>query len=421
LKVGLAKRSLLNGLRFRRWYLSMSIPQKNGCQWALSLISVTLLSLAFAGGGCATTGRKTGDATDTGSSQSAPGSLRSRPTEPATAEKRAEIYAHYATALVEDFNHHPEAAAHEFYQAAALDLANDELVVEAAQCLLENKQNEKALKLLNRAARAPDASGLIFLWLGKTHAQMSHTNAAIKASQTALKKMPVSSAPYEQLVQLYIQNSQNKAALQLLNDAAKKAGNTPEFALEIAELHLANRRLFTNDAPAFKARVAGLLDVAAKKLPDTPSLRLRLAEAYSSIDENEHALEIYTALYERNASLPGLRERLTDFYVRTGRPQQASELLEKLVREQPLNPEAYYLLGHLASESKDYQKAADNFRKCILLNPENQSAYFDLAAMQIALNQPNNALQTLEPIRERSKQNFLVEFYTAIAYNQLKD
>ena len=181
------------------------------------------------------------------------------------------MYAHYATALVEDFNHRPEAAANEFYQAASLDPTNDELVVEAAQCLLENKENEKALKLLNRAARAPDASGLIYLWLGKTQAQMSNTNAAIKASQTALKKMPTSSAPYEQLVQLYIQNGQNTAAIQLLNDAAKKAGKTPEFALEIAELHLANRRLFTNDAPAFKSRVADLLNVAAKKLPDNPA------------------------------------------------------------------------------------------------------------------------------------------------------
>jgi tetratricopeptide (TPR) repeat protein len=378
-----------------------------------------LLVLAGAGGGCSTVGQKAGNPRDSGSPETAPG--HSRTTEPATAEKRAEIYAHYATALVEDFNRRPEAAANEFYQAAALDPTNDELVVEAAQCLLENKENEKALKLLNRAARAPDATGLIYLWLGKTQAQMNNTNAAIKASQTALKKMPTSSAPYEQLVQLYIQSGQNKPAIQLLNDAAKKAGKNAEFALEIAELHLANRRLFTNDAPAFKSRVADLLNVAAKNLPNNPVLRLRLAEAYSSIDENEHALEIYTALYEQNPSLPGLRERLTDFYIRTGHPQQASELLEKLVREQPLNPEAYYLLGHLASESKDYQKAADNFRKCILLAPENQSAYFDLAAMQIALNQPNTALQTLEPIRERSKQNFLLEFYTAIAYNRLKD
>src|SRR4029453_13561296 len=102
---------------------------------------VALLALVLAGCGTASN-----------SNRQASGTERAAPALSAAAvERRGEAHAHYATAVVHDWNEEWEQAAEE-YSAAALGYPEDMvLVLDASQRLMQLKQPDKALEVLTKA------------------------------------------------------------------------------------------------------------------------------------------------------------------------------------------------------------------------------------------------------------------------------
>jgi tetratricopeptide (TPR) repeat protein len=126
-------------------------------------------------------------------------------------------------------------------------------------------------------------------------------------------------------------------------------------------------------------------------------------------------------LLERIPAWPGLREKLAELYLRKQDRQKAAEQLEAVIRNNPTHLQAYYLLGSIAFEDKNPKQAAEYFTKAMLLNPNFEPVYYDLAGAQINLNKPYEALATLDKARIKFQQGFVGEFYTAMAYTKLKD
>jgi tetratricopeptide (TPR) repeat protein len=79
------------------------------------------------------------------------------------------------------------------------------------------------------------------------------------------------------------------------------------------------------------------------------------------------------------------------------------------------------MLGNIAFEQKDFKKAVDHLSKALLLSPNFEQLYYDLAGAQINVNQPREALQTLDKARTRFQGNFVNEYFTAMAYSRMKD
>src|SRR4029077_8601722 len=125
----------------------------------------------------------------------------------------------------------------------------------------------------------------------------------------------------------------------------------------------------------------------------------------------DQAAELYLKLLERFPALPGLREKLADLYLRKQDRKHAAEQLEEIIRNNPTSPQAYFVLGSIAYEEsmaanrehedgengeKKLKEAIEYFNKTLLLKPDFEQAYYDLAGAQISLNKPQEALGTLE-------------------------
>ena len=91
------------------------------------------------------------------------------------------------------------------------------------------------------------------------------------------------------------------------------------------------------------------------------------------------------------------------------------------MRNNPTNPNLYYLLGSIAYEEKDPTNAVEYFSKTILLNAEFEQAYYDLAGAQINANKPQAALETLAKARKKFQESFVGEFFSSLAYRHMKD
>lgn len=340
---------------------------------------------------------------------------------PEEVERRAEAHAHYATAIIHELNEEPELAADELFQAALKDPANESLVLDVTRKLLQFKKNDKALELLLKATARPDASGGLFARLGLVYALLEKKDEAIQANQTAIRKMPRSFAGYQNLGRLYLQSSKHEEGLKVLDQAAKQTGVDAPFLIELAEMYTAFALTSAAQNAAAKAKALEILDRAAKENPTNPLLLQKMGDGFALLGAPEKAETVYRKLLERFPSLPGLREKLADIYLRAQDRGKAAEQLEAIVRNNPTNPQAHYFLGGIAFEEKKWEAAAEHYTRAVVVNATFEPAYYDLALAQMNLNQAAEALKTLEKARSRFKTTFTSEFFSGLAYSRLKD
>ena len=328
-------------------------------------------------------------------------------------EERIRAVAHYATGLSHELNDQPGQALDEIMRAAQMDLASEPIVIEAVQRCIRARQPERAIDLLTKAIALPNTSGTLYAWLGLAYAQAGKTDLAISANRTAIKKTPQALTPYQNLAQVYLQNSRTNEALQVLDEAARQPVDTPAFLIELADLYVRYSRI--QGQPTIKSRVEGLLDRAADMAPTSPLQILRLADTYFAIGEIAKAEPFYRELLEEHPEWPDVNRRLAEIYLRSNRKEKAAEQLEALARMDPTNPQVYLVIGAIAVEEKKYEEAAEQFERAIKLDPDLEQVYYDLAGLKLQLKKPDEARAILDKARSRFKLSFPMEFYTALA------
>src|SRR5262245_48656474 len=149
-----------------------------------------------------------------------------------------------------------------------------------------------------------------------------------------------------------------------------------------------------------------------------------MAEGFSWFGESSKAAEVYLDLLKSLPDLPLVRERvharLAGIFLRDSDRKRAVEQLEALVKDDPTNPQAYYWLGYLASSDKKATEAEEYFSKTILLKPDFEDAYYDLAWAQLTLDKPAEALDTLSKARKQFPKSFVMELYAGLACSRQK-
>jgi len=174
------------------------------------------------------------------------------------------------------------------------------------------------------------------------------------------------------------------------------------------------------ESEAVKARTITALDRAAALKPmDIDAIR-KLAEGYKMAGELEKAEPFYLELIDRLPSLPGIREKLADIYVRLGRKDKAAEQIEAISRADPGRVQPHFVLGMLARQENRLSDAAGYFEMALALKPDLEPAYYELAALKITLEKPAEALQLLDKARDRFGRRFAIEYFSAVAQSRSK-
>jgi tetratricopeptide (TPR) repeat protein len=339
-------------------------------------------------------------------------------------ERTAEAHARYAAGVIHDMDGELGAAMDDYCQAAKLDPRDETLVLEVSRRLLENKQPEKALTIVTRAAAEPGAPADIFARLGMIYAQLGKLNDAVAADRTAIKKAPGSLTAYQNLYLTYMRNKRLQEALAVLDEAAGKLKGDPESLIELAELYASYGLQTPSQKDSVNAKALGLLKRAETLGTTTPMMLLKLADGFNLLGESAKAAQLYLKVLKDPPDLPLVQERvranLAEIYLRSSDHQRAAEQLRAILGEDPSNPQVYYYLGRMSLEDKKPADAADAFSKAILFKPDFESSYYYLAVAQLELNKPGEALATLDKARQKFPQSFEMEFYTGLAYSRQK-
>ncbi len=340
-------------------------------------------------------------------------------------DKRVEAHAHFAQGMIFDMDNQPDEALEEFAQAALADPSNEELVLDVARRYLQAKQPEKALKVLQAAAAVPGVSTKVLSQLALDYARVGQEPQAIKAAQAVVKREPGSLSGYQDLFIVALQGNRVEDALKALNQAAKAPNPDAQYLIDLAGMYASLQIAAPALRPEATTNGLALLKRAVLPDPPDPQLSLKRADAYNLLGSETNAEQIYLQLLGKYGALPTLRDdlhaKLADIYLREHNSKKATEHLLAILEDDPANGQVYYYLGTLAYDDKKLTEAIDYFQKSLLLNEDNEQAYYDLAGAQINDQQPKDALATLAKAQGKFATNFISEFFTALAYVKLKD
>ena len=352
-------------------------------------------------------------------------SKKNRPAEP-VAEQRAEAIARFATAVSYELNDKPDLALDEYYRAALADPQNEGLVTQTALRLLQANRTEKAIDVLHAASGDPDASASVIALLARSYFQNGQTNQAIAAGISAIKRDPAELAGYQTLADIHFQAGNIEELVKVLNHGAKQSKADAAFLVGLAETYTRYIQLQPKSAETLKPHALVLVKRAADLKPDNGVLLQKLAESFSVLGERQTAAEIYVKLLGKYSQVPAmrdaLREKLANIYLLSSDKEHAAEQLQAIIRDNPTRyPQAFYVLGTIAFDQRKFDEAADYFSKALVIVPDLEQAYYDLAAAQLNGDKPHDALGTLQRVKKKYPKSFIGEFYAGLASQKVKD
>ena len=340
--------------------------------------------------------------------------------------KRAESFARFAAGISRDLNAEPDEALEEFEKSAALDPTNETLTIELAQRYLQQRKPQRAAAILKKNSSRPDTSAKVFSLLGRAYLFSGSTNDAIAASQKSLQKDPLLLEGYQNLAEIHFRSGSVSNSLDVINRAAAQTNADALFLTGVADLYADYLRVAPKETNGVVPRIRSALGRALALEPESPLVLTRIADLSLLINEQDQAAAIYEDLVEALDESPilrdAIREKLANFYLRKGDKERARAQLQFIVRDNPTRyPQAYYTLGVMAYEAREFAKAADHFKNVLLLNPNFEQAYYDLSGMLLGTQKPRDALGILNQARARFPRSFSLDYLTSMAYSQLKD
>jgi tetratricopeptide (TPR) repeat protein len=382
-------------------------------------LAFLMVVVALAVGGCKQASPRSGDRISAPSAEKEPDAL------PGHSRKIASAHAHYAAGVLLEQNGDLEAAFKEFRLAVQEDPDDDTPALEVSLAYLRARQPEKALELLQIAAARPSASGEVFARLGLVLGQLGRNDEALTASKMAVKKSPDELGGYQNLFYHYLKNKTPDEALKVLDEASRRQKVDAEFLIGLGDLYRNFALQFPTQREEIHKRGTAALSRAEAQSPKSPQTRLRLADGFYAMGRSDRAAQHYLELLDKVEDSPmileAIRSRLADIYLRGNDSKLAREQLEAIVRTDPANAQAYYFLGSIAYDEKNWTNAVEQLKKAVVLRPNFEQAYYDLAAAQLAADRAEDASETLRQVKKSFSTKFITEYLMAMSSQHLKN
>ncbi len=343
-------------------------------------------------------------------------------------EPRAEGLARFARGFANEMQGDRREALEQYFAAAMADAANEPLVIDVTRNLIAARRFTMARELLVKGSSQSNAPAIYFSQLGWIYLQTGDTNEAIAANLVAINREPRDLTPYQNLVSIYLERREPEEARKVLDRASTVTAPEALYLVNLADLYTKFSAKFTNESAQAKIKSIALLNRARAMSPQTAGVILKIADGYNWHGETKLAAEVYLDMLKQFAEQTEIRDairaRLTDLYLRGKDRKKAAEQLQELVKDNPNNPQAYYALGAIEFEEKQFDLAVEHLSKVTVLAPDFEQGYYDLVGALLNADKTDEALATLDKARARFNEKggrFTIEYYTALAYSRKKD
>ncbi len=234
---------------------------------------------------------------------------------------------------------------------------------------------------------------------------------SIEAYKKALELAPNSPVIMERLAEIY-------AKSQHIRDAVAEAQEVLKIETDNVDAHRLLARIYVRtlgDLSAGDVQKENLakaieqFQAILKIQPDDSYSALWLARLYRFENKHEEAEKVLRDLVKRDPDSGPALEQLSQLLIDEGRSQEAVDLLTQAAGDSA-SPEIYDLLGDAYSQSKNYAKSEEAYRKAVEEDPDDPGHLHGLAQALMAQNKYAEALEQykrLTQIEPSTAENFL--------------
>ncbi len=335
-------------------------------------------------------------------------------------ERRIQSNAHFAAGIGFEAKGQIDAAAKELLLAVDVDPNNIALILRVADKLLEWRLPTISLQILEKAGQSDMATVEIFVRKGITLKTLGKNDEALAAFTAALEISPGNAQARQELVATKLKDKDLTGALTLVRDGVALPSLAADQLIGLVASYLQIIATSPNLLTELKDEFVVLLERTEKFSLSSPEQEVTLADGFIFVGFPEKAKALLQSVVQTAPNTALAREKLVDLYLREGLIADAVAELNTLIEQNPKNPSAHYLLGSIAADAEEYDKALEHYEKAIEARPEFEPPYYEMVGIHLNTRQPRKALRLLAQARSRFPKRFLGEFYTGIALASLR-
>jgi tetratricopeptide (TPR) repeat protein len=341
--------------------------------------------------------------------------------------RKADALVAFAQAVVAGDAAETEKELEGYRKTLALDPGYTELAVKVAYELARRNDVSGGIQILKDAIKAAPKEPLPLIYLSQMYSRyLRKPDFAMKYAEQALALAPDDFQPYHAIYELHVAAGQPKKAEEVLDRASKSKSVDPRYWVQLGDLY--TRIYLKEDGSADpenlqrmsaiyrKAAELGKSDaVTLAKVGDYFVLSRQVKEA---IPYYQQALSFHSA--SDDPALTNLREKLARAFLVTEERDEAIQMLEVVVRENPMRFETYELLGELYQSKGDVEKAMHNFEQTLLIDSSRPDNYLRLAETFLRLKRPEKAVETMRSARAKFPGQPRIAYSLALTLSQSK-
>lgn len=331
-------------------------------------------------------------------SVSRPGPRAGTTPETVSASAFAEALARYSTGLALEWQNEESASFSNFQRAAELDPDNEELQFRVALTLIRQQRGPEAVAVMNRLVQRHPKSERAHLWLALVYHATGDLERALQSYDRVRKINPASVVPYLQKAELQLRLKKLDEAIATLESGLHRVDQPLDLyhALGPLEQNRARIDLGAGGKAAHLQDAVRTFERALKQYSDDQETRETLARLYILNGQVDRALDTYQPLERIQADdLRQAQQTATSFLLNPDRAATLKALAERSERE-PGNARVLYYLGTVLELSKMPQEASEAYRRAITADPAWPAPYLRRVVLQVAEQEPEEAVLTLE-------------------------
>jgi tetratricopeptide (TPR) repeat protein len=224
---------------------------------------------------------------------------------------------------------------------------------------------------------------------GLSYESLAQPQEAIRHLKLGIRLDPDQEQPYLALARIHAEQQDNRAAVEILEEARKMLGGPPNVLLA-----LGSALVSTEQYQAASQILTGLIQNFPGQLEAYP----KLAEAYRNLGEPGRATETLRQLARRKPEDPMLRLVIAQSLLDEEKVDYP-RVLQELAAAEKASPDDYdiqYLRGKVFLATGRYSQAVTSLRHAIELRPTEPGASYQLGLAYRKLGQPDLAKEQFE-------------------------
>jgi tetratricopeptide (TPR) repeat protein len=252
----------------------------------------------------------------------------------------------------------------------------------------QNREYDKAQKILNRLIRVEGDSYLAYYYLARLYRELQYYDKAADSYEKALELNWFERLAYE-LAEFYEDRQEYEKAIRVYQSIVNEGESSDMAKTRLVNLYLT---LEEND------KALELLRDLRSVLPESHSVDLTMSRILLSQEKYDEAIMILEDVVQTNPELTIVRYLLGMAYYRNNDSREAEEQLKFIPPESTLYEDSVFLQVRILSESNNYAGAIDLLQKQISDAATRKSSFYILLA---SLHRENEEIEQGRAVYEQ--------------------